>query len=243
MNDKCYYQHIWSTLMNSFNFRGKAGRTEYAYYYLFLISFSIMLPVIGILLFGRNDSIDIILGRVSFNPFLLTLCNCIFLLYLWIFFSTISLTFRRCRDIGFITLGLIPCVTFIIVIVLYCITFHLTSVTNGNWDFLFDLTVLSLFLLIIVLIVFPFFLLLKKGKEHISISKSAPLFDGKKKGRYLVYTITTIIFLLSLWVIHTNYQYTDWWIDEYIIVCCALCSYLVTITIFCISCHKKKNKN
>ena len=121
MERKSYYQTIWSTLQDSLNFSGKASRTEYSYYVLFHVSCILLYMTLStILLIGKGESIDYYLGRADneTNPFLLMLFNCYFLFMLWITFSTIALTFRRCRDIGHTMLGIVQFVPILNIILI-----------------------------------------------------------------------------------------------------------------------------
>ena len=196
MNDKCYYQYIWSTLMNSFNFRGKASRTEYAYFMLFLVSSSILFLPLCVFLFGNPS--DILKGKVSSNPVSETLLTCYLLIILYTSFSSIALTFRRCRDIGHTMLVFIPCLVFVIFVVSVLAFLGATSENTEILSVLF-------FLSFVLLIAFPLFLLFKKGEAHIKKSENngCHLYTGKRKNRYVILAVVTIAFLIFLFVFPT----------------------------------------
>lgn len=236
MNDKLYFRYIWSTLMNSFNFRGRAGRTEYAYFMLFFISCTILyLPLIVVLLGNPNEIME---GKVSFNPISLSLFNCYLLFLFCISFSTIALTFRRCRDIGHTMLILLPCMAFLIFVVGV-----LGILRILNFEDIEDTNIIPvLFLLpIIILLVFPLLLTFIRGKAHLSKiteNKGSSLCAEIKK-RYIVLAVVTVAFLMSLFVFHFNYDFTDWWVDEWIIICCAFAVYFVIIASYYIIISRK----
>lgn len=226
MTEIFYFQHIWSTLMNSFNFRGKAGRTEYAYFMLFLISCTILLiPLCFVIVENPKEISEI---KISPNYLLLYLYCGYFIFLLCIWFSTIALTFRRCHDIGLTMLVLIPCMGFVVggVGVL-----DIWGLSYSEYKYLSSVL---LYISIVTLPVFSLFLIFVKGKANLSkITENNAyfLFTGIKK-RYIVFAVVTIALLIFLFAFHFNYEYTDWWIEEWIIICNAIAAYLVIIALY-----------
>lgn len=223
--------------MNSFNFRGKASRTEYAYFLLFYISSTILyLPLYMILLGNPYDTEE----EFSINPISETLFFCFVLVFLFISFSTIALTFRRCRDIGYAVLVLVPCIAYVFYVVVILDALEIINIENT--ELLNVLFLLSL----VLLIAFPLFLLFKKGKAHIpKTSENNGYSSGteEKKNRNIVLAVVSIAYLVSLFVFHFNYEYTDWWIDEWIIICSTLGIYIVIIAICYFAFKKRYSKH
>ena len=225
MNDLYYYQYILFTLKNSFNFRGKAGRTEYAFFILFFISYYILLLPLTILFLGNPS--DIMEGKVSYNPIILTVYNCFSYFSLFITFSAISLTFRRCRDIGHTVLVLIPSIALVIFVIGVLDFLEVIRIEDtGRFSLLWYLS-------LIILFVFPFLLIFVKGRERPSnITEKSRVSFKHGKNRHSVFAVVTMTFIVSLCVFHFNYEYTKWWIDEWILICCAIASFLAIIA-FC----------
>lgn len=131
MKAKNYYQQITSTLYKLLDYKGRAGRTEYAYFIIFYVScplliFDFLLLFLSIFGFEVKDLINInphffiINSPVLKSNVFLILFSCLLgilcIFCLFLFFAKMSLSFRRCRDIGKTMLGFcqfIPIVNFI----------------------------------------------------------------------------------------------------------------------------------
>lgn len=110
-----YFKYILHTLTNCFEFRGRAGRTEYAYYTLFYISSAILwscffiLYIMSLLPEGAQvgELYKYIARLKDIHPiwYFLLVAYTLFLFYAAL--STISLTVRRFRDTGYTFLSLL----------------------------------------------------------------------------------------------------------------------------------------
>ena len=111
-----YFKYILHTLTNCFEFRGRAGRTEYAYYTLFYISLVILwscfsfLYVMSLLPEGVQMSEYYMINSARLKDIhpiwnFLLVAYTLFLFYAAL--SIISLTVRRFRDTGYTFLSLL----------------------------------------------------------------------------------------------------------------------------------------
>ena len=209
MNNKNYYQCIWSTLLNCFNYRSKAGRTEFVYFWLFFYSYSLLNPILFLFVYKY--------------PIVTTLYSIYLVFSLWGTLSMIALVFRRCRDIGYSSLAVLYVLFYLIQLRVY-----ITGAIESNSLFLVKYVIYSIPTFILI----PFMILVKGKYKEIEYKDSFCV--SKINKRYAILAITTLAFLLSLFVFHLNYEYTNWWIDEWIIVSCAVGLYLVALAIYCI---------
>lgn len=206
--DKNYHQYIWSTLLNCFNYRSKAGRTEFLFFWLFYLSCVYLYYIL--------------LSIVNNNPIITTLYSLYLVFLLWGILSMIALVFRRCRDIGHSSLAVLYVLFF-----LNQLRVSITSAIVGDNLLLVKQQIYNIPTLILIL-----FMILIKGKnKEIENKESISVSSGKIQIKYVILAIVTMAFLLSLLEFHINYEYTDWWIDEWIIICCAIAFYFVIIAI------------
>lgn len=214
MNNTNYFQYIWSTLLSCFNYRSKSGRTEFLYFSLFFYSCSLLYSILTLFVIN-NLIISILLP--FWGVFLL-----------WGKLSMIALVFRRSRDIGYISLA----VLYVFLILINWLQ-HLGTVEDNL--LLFKTSICSIPIYIICI-----FLIIKKGKR-INIKHKESIFLDKKKKRYAVGMIATMAFLLSLFLFHIIYEYTDCWVDEWIIVCSALGIFLIIIALYFILTYRNNH--
>lgn len=201
---KNYHQYIWSTLLNCFNYRSRAGRTEFLFFWLFYLScmylYYILLPF------------------VNNNPIITTLYSLYSVFLLWGMLSMIALVFRRCRDIGHSSLA-------VLYVLFFLNQLRLSIASTLVRD---DLLIVKQQIYNIPTFILILLLILIKGK-YKEIENKESFFVDKIKLRYIILAIATMAFLFSLYEFHVNYEYTDWWIDEWIIICGAITVYLVII--------------
>lgn len=97
-----YFRTVWGTMMNCLNFKGKASRTEFCYFWLFQYS-CIIISIVLIIPFVDANSPDHLFSEG--NPLLVLLLTLESLVLIGIGLSKIALVFRRCRDLGDVSLG------------------------------------------------------------------------------------------------------------------------------------------
>ncbi len=133
MKKNGYLYIIKQALLNDvLNFKGKSTRTEFVYFCLFGWSIYSLCLWVSLLAYGREVlGIDptLVINSSSFIGFI---SEALVLILIWIFFASISMTFRRCRDIGLIWLGFIQFVPIASFILLPFLLFKKGKNTNEN---------------------------------------------------------------------------------------------------------------
>jgi len=207
MEGMSYYQYIYSELISFLDYKGRATRTEYAYFVLFGISCCIIFCTLSyyvMFIFSHGYTLDYYrnLDNYIINPVVIIILQCLYFLFyacyslfcLWLLLAKISITFRRSRDIGFTILGVIQ------------------------------------FVPLLNIILVPF-LIFKKGKDVFEDEESL----HNDKQRLLKTTIPicgSILFIIITLYLHLNYDYTVWWVDEWFIIFSAIITFVIIALVY-----------